>query len=924
MKLCSTKHEIRALITVLDAEEDVSSFLLGKLKKAHFGHEPTKEIFQRLRNLIKSGKALPSRNLLKDDPALSDSARNVLASKLNSIDNGNDAMSLMQVLNDYRRIRSVHDGAKEALEILKSQDVDSATLDAIIKKLDKHVKNALTTDHDNIQTIGEGSTSRPIIDRILDPTKKKFIPTGIPSFDSQNGGWSRGSLVTLAANSGGGKCLRSSHIVPTSKGLLRLGDLWQQANGDGQQRHLDVDVLSHVGFARTNAVLQTRGVTWRVTTNLGDVIEGLPDHKLLTWDVHTGSEQWKRLDAIEDGDWLVKSIGTQLFGDASALPYTNNTMPHSCLQTDTILPTALTCDVAEFFGWVVSEGDRYGRITQQDVEMQSRIMKLTSTVFGCCRKFNRDVLAAGKVANDFLLAFCGDVKSGKRFVPLVVMSAPEVVQCSFLRSLFEGDGTVGVVRGGRGGSTPRYRVAYTSISRRLTYDVKAILENIGLWCQVRKRFVLCNGKRFRVYEISICQNSFGLFQEKIGFLSTRKKHLLSAAVDYVNAYDDKHLATAHPHNKLPCSTLALDYLCHLKKLCETVYFTITYVNRHGTETSYKKRGSLERLFPKPRSSASSLLEACATDYGFTRHSLQKLLVLHENAESHDLRDLLEKDPTAKQYRDKLAAVLRRDWVCVRQSKNTEKQHAVYDISVPQAESYSVSGIMGHNSVMGLQVAINQYRAGCKVVYVSMEMSTEEVYERIVSNISGVDFSQVLLKKLSIKQEKLIRRKWKEFEEYGQGNGTFFNVWVPNESVSLSNIVNTIAPLKPDVIFIDMINLLDPEDKTNQNQAQNLGESARYAKIAANAIGSVIVLLAQLNEDDKVKYARAIVENSNNVWSWHMGDKEKETHFFTIKQTKARNQKTFDVFMVEDFAHMSVSGRDADDTEDSDMASANDA
>ena len=69
MKLWSTKHEIRALITVLDAEEDVSSFLLGKLKPAHFGYDPTKEIFQRLRNLIKSGKSLPSRNLLKDDPA---------------------------------------------------------------------------------------------------------------------------------------------------------------------------------------------------------------------------------------------------------------------------------------------------------------------------------------------------------------------------------------------------------------------------------------------------------------------------------------------------------------------------------------------------------------------------------------------------------------------------------------------------------------------------------------------------------------------------------------------------------------------------------------------------------------------------------------------------------------------------------------
>jgi replicative DNA helicase len=433
MKLWSTKHEIRALITVLDAEEDVSSFLLGKLKPAHFGYDPTKEIFQRLRNLIKSGKSLPSRNLLKDDPALSDSARNVLASKLNPLDNGNDASSLLQVLNDYRRIRSVYEGSQETVRILKSQDVDSDKLDAIIKKLDKCVKKALTSDHDNIQAIGTGSTSRPILDSILDPTRRKFIPTGIPMFDAQNGGWSRGSLVTLAANSGGGK-----------------------------------------------------------------------------------------------------------------------------------------------------------------------------------------------------------------------------------------------------------------------------------------------------------------------------------------------------------------------------------------------------------------------------------------------------------------------------------------------------------SVMALQVAINQYRAGYKVVYVSMEMSTEEVYERIVSNVTCIDFSQILLKKLTIKQEKLIRRKWKEFESIGKDANTFFKVWVPTEGVSLSNIINTISPLKPDIIYIDMINLLDPEDKTNQNQAQNLGESSRYAKIAANATGAVVVLLAQLNEEDKVKYARAIVENSNNVWSWFMGDKEKETHFFTIKQTKARNQKTFDVFMVEDFAHMSLSGRDSGTTDETAMASANDA
>jgi hypothetical protein len=58
----------------------------------------------------------------------------------------------------------------------------------------------------------------------------------------------------------------------------------------------------------------------------------------------------------------------------------------------------------------------------------------------------------------------------------------------------------------------------------------------------------------------------------------------------------------------------------------------------------------------------------------------------------------------------------------------------------------------------------------------------------------------------------------------------------------------------------------------------------------------------------------------------MGEKEKETHFFTIKQTKARNQKTFDISMVEDFSHMSMAGRDAtnDGNDDDDTVNDSDA
>lgn len=427
MKLTSNKHEIRAIITILDASDDLSAFLLGKLKSTFFGFDATKEIYKRLMNLIKAGKALPSRDLLKDDPALSESARSLLASKIEPLDNGDDIQSLLQVLSNYRRLRSIHKGVSEAMEVFQSDDIDSETIDSTVRVLDGYVKDALTSDDaDAIRTIGKGGNSKKIIDSILDPTSKKFIPTGIQAFDRTNGGWRRGGLITLAANSGGGK-----------------------------------------------------------------------------------------------------------------------------------------------------------------------------------------------------------------------------------------------------------------------------------------------------------------------------------------------------------------------------------------------------------------------------------------------------------------------------------------------------------SITALQIAINQYRLGFNVIYVSMEMSEEEVYERLLSNISAVEFNKILLKKLSIQQEKNIRKAWKQFNKVEEDSEKYFKIWVPTSSVSLSNIINTISPFKPDIVYIDMVNLLEPEDKKVQNQPQQLADMTRYGKVAANALDIVLVVLAQLNEEDKVKYARAIVENSNNVWTWFLGEKEKETHFFTIKQAKARNQQTFDIPMVEDLAHMSISGRDLSEENTSD-------
>jgi len=211
---------------------------------------------------------------------------------------------------------------------------------------------------------------------------------------------------------------------------------------------------------------------------------------------------------------------------------------------------------------------------------------------------------------------------------------------------------------------------------------------------------------------------------------------------------------------------------------------------------------------------------------------------------------------------------------------------------------------GGKSTVALQTAITSYRqhnrSVCTLLY---ELSEEEYIARLLSNISGVPYSLVSLRKWSISQKQKVFHAWEEFNQHGQINNCRFTVLCPRNG-SVTEGIRIVRPFKYDLVIWDMITLMEGPNAGAPGW-EALGDIARILKIEANAQKNVQLALAQLNPDMQVKYSRAIEEHANNVWGWRYGDEEKEMHKISVKQLKSRGSEPFDFFLHEDFAHMRI-------------------
>jgi replicative DNA helicase len=209
---------------------------------------------------------------------------------------------------------------------------------------------------------------------------------------------------------------------------------------------------------------------------------------------------------------------------------------------------------------------------------------------------------------------------------------------------------------------------------------------------------------------------------------------------------------------------------------------------------------------------------------------------------------------------------------------------------------------GGKSVMAVQLLKNMYiEANKNVCLVSFEMGKEEVVGRLMSNLSGIQYDRIVQKTMSNKQKKRIKKARRKFDTSRKKRR-----WVLDTPAGEASFTELMFKLKPsgyDVILIDYINLLKNDGA--ETQAASLAEITRQAKLWSIRLNCLIVILAQMSDDNRIKYSRGITENADNVWLWRYDDKAKETGVIDVQQHKARNQKMFNFPLIADFAHMSL-------------------
>ena len=210
---------------------------------------------------------------------------------------------------------------------------------------------------------------------------------------------------------------------------------------------------------------------------------------------------------------------------------------------------------------------------------------------------------------------------------------------------------------------------------------------------------------------------------------------------------------------------------------------------------------------------------------------------------------------------------------------------------------------GGKSTMAHVLMANMAQRGHKSCLMSMEMSERSVYGRMMSRVADISATKFLYFELTKNEKKQAKKRWNKFRSELKRLGSSMRIWEPQEDTDIVDALTTIGMYDLDVVFIDYLGLLKGVD--GDDQWRQLGNAARHAKLWAERNNKVVVLLAQLNDTGEIKYSRAIKEHSDNAWVWTMTDDEKNEGVMTVRQAKARNQKTFDMVFTVNFEKMSM-------------------
>lgn len=116
------------------------------------------------------------------------------------------------------------------------------------------------------------------------------------------------------------------------------------------------------------------------------------------------------------------------------------------------------------------------------------------------------------------------------------------------------------------------------------------------------------------------------------------------------------------------------------------------------------------------------------------------------------------------------------------------------------------------TAFALNVASQQIKDNKKTVFFSLEMSANQIYERLMSNILGIPYGLFNNKNLEEKHKTKIAKYLSE----SLNDDKFL---VRDDLYNIEDITRTVSRVKPDLVIIDFVNLIRTSKKTNSRREE---------------------------------------------------------------------------------------------------------
>ncbi len=281
-----------------------------------------------------------------------------------------------------------------------------------------------------------------------------------------------------------------------------------------------------------------------IKTRIGLEISGTPEHKIVIID-NNGKLRFKKLQDISTSDHIALSYGTNIFNEKLRLNFFYRRKRQDNISQRLENIDYMNPDIAELLGYIIAEGnddERCVKITNYDREIIDRTLKICKNINIEAQENYEDEklvgIIIGSVASKEFIYYLGYRKLAQnKEIPWSILQADKDSQISFIRALFDGDGTVHYKDDGT------LLVEYNSSSYELCRQLQIMLLNFGIIGRLHSKKGAKNKYREEIreyeesYRLMMTGGEILKFAEIINFGFSRKKEILNKCVEILDNRD---------------------------------------------------------------------------------------------------------------------------------------------------------------------------------------------------------------------------------------------------------------------------------------------------------------------------------------------------------------------------------------------------